>query len=174
MWNFSSRLVLFALTLCTLLTSLIACGNSASTSANGIQEANGKPIDDANTAVAYLLALRLVRYNMKTIGKEPVTYTKGRLTSVGSTRITYDDEGRIAKFGDKAISYNEGLISSIGTTKITYDTTYPQHVSKIGNERVTYNDQDLAISVGPSKLSYDDKRRATKVGNVPIVYKSNK
>jgi hypothetical protein len=111
---------------------------------------------------------------MKTIDHEPVGYTKGRLTNVGTTKITYDSEGRITRFGEKPITYNEGLIESIGTTKITHDKDYPQRVARIGEEEVTYNSQGLANNVGPSKLNYDEKRRAIKVGDVSIVYKDNK
>lgn len=165
--------------LCTLCLSLLllpftACGSSTNTGATGIQTTSGKPIHDTQTATQYLFVLRLLRYNMHTIGKDKVIYTQGRLIQVGDMKMSYDDEGRITKLGKLAVTYDEGKIASVGSTKIEFDKGIPQHVAHIGDESVTYNSQNLANNVGASRISYDQKLRATKIGEVPITYTENK
>lgn len=168
------HLLLCALCLSLLLLPFTACGSSTNTGASGIQGTSGKPIHDTRTATQYLFVLRLLRYNMHTIGKDKVIYTQGRLTQVGDMKMTYDDEGRITKLGDLAATYDEGKIVRVGSTKVEYDKDIPQHVARIGNESVTYNSQNLANNVGASKISYDQKLRATKIGEVPITYIDSK
>ncbi|GHO73776.1 hypothetical protein KSD_15470 [Ktedonobacter sp. SOSP1-85] len=173
------RPISICLLLCTLCLSLLllpftACGSSTNTGATGIQATSGKPIHDAQTATQYLFVLRLLRYNMHTIGKDKVIYTQGRLTQVGDMKISYDDEGRITKLGKLAVTYDEGKITSVGSTKIEFDKDIPQRVARIGDEKVTYNSQNLANNVGASKISYDQKLRATKIGDVPITYTDSK